>query len=98
MFKDLQDITLQRSTDCAPKQKDCTEWKIEAVVVEFEARQAILLCGHSSGVTNKSKFVKSHRATAAVKAASSESRNIWEIKNKWLDMKVDHKKDVSVQW
>ncbi len=75
-----------------------SEWKIEAVVAEVEVSQPILFGGHSSGVTNKSKFVKSHHITAAVKAASSESRSIPEMKKKWLDMRVNRKKDVSAQW
>lgn len=74
-----------------------SKWKMEAVVAEVEASQTILFAGHSSGVTNKSKFVESHHVTAAVKAASAESRSIPEMKKKWLDMKVDRKKDVSVQ-
>ena len=78
--------------------RECTEWKkkiIEAVAAEARAKPLILFGGHSSGVTNKSKFVLSHRVTAAVKAASSESQN--KLRKGWLDMKVDHEKDVSVQ-
>lgn len=93
MFEDLKK-TLARNTDRTLTKRNCAEWKIEAIVAEVEANQTILLDGHS--VTNKSKSVKSHCVTAAVKAASSEGHNISEIKKK-LNMKVDCKKDISVQ-
>ena len=80
------------------KGRDFTECKTEALDSEVKASQPIFFGGHSSGVTNKSKFVKSQHVTAVVNAASSESRIIPEIKEKWLDMKVDPKKDVSVRW
>lgn len=62
-----------RNTVIHPKQENALSGKIEAVAVEAWAKLLILFGGHSSGVTNKSKFV--HRVTAAVKAASSESQN-----------------------
>lgn len=78
-LKEPQKITVQRK-NCGTqteheKKRDCTEWKIEAFV-EVEASRPILFGGHSSGVTNKSKFVESQHVAAAVEAASSESGNI----------------------
>lgn len=64
-----------RNTAIHPKQENALRGKIEAVAVEARAKLLILFGGHSSGVTNKSKFALSHRVTAAVKAASSESQN-----------------------
>lgn len=58
----------------------------------------MLFRGHRSGVTNESKFTKSHCVTAAVKAARSESQNVPEISKRWLDVRADCKKDVSVDW
>ena len=62
--------------DCTSKTRHCSVWKTEAVFAEVEASHLILFGGHSSGVTNKSKFFKSQHVTAAVTAASAESRNI----------------------
>ncbi|XP_059367785.1 nuclear apoptosis-inducing factor 1-like isoform X2 [Carassius carassius] len=74
------------------KKRNFSEAELEVLVSEVDERKAILFGGHSSGITNKNKYLEWQHITAAVNAVASANRTLPDVKKKWSDLKVGVKK------
>lgn len=66
--------------------------EVDVLLSEVKTRKNIILGNHTTGITNKRKYVEWQQITAAVNAVSSTERAVPEVKKKWQDLKVEGKK------
>ncbi len=62
------------------KKRNFSDTEIEVLVTEVDKRQVILFGSHSSGITNKKKYVEWQHVAAALNEVGSVNRTVPDIK------------------
>ena len=76
------------------KKYNFTVSEIEVLLSEIQKGKSVIFSRVSSGIAGPAKAKKA--ITSAVNSMSPVVRNVFEIKNKWFDMKMALKKTINV--